>query len=537
MPQRQLRIRGTIVLAQLLKIQLPQGFQGRTMAESAELRHWLESGAKAVKRAREKLDAINVFPVADSDTGTNLYLTLQEGNRAVAKLPASASHREVVAAFARGALIGARGNSGVIVSQYLSAFLSMLDDRGGLTKAKPIDIADSLEAASDAAYAAVSSPVEGTILTVARAAAKGAHDAVAKKAGREATIVAAVVAARVGLAQTHEDLPSAREAGVVDAGAAGLVLQLEMLAETLGGPNALSSIDEVEWEVTASARGDVVTVAGGAHAHESGGSYEVMFVTRSDDAKTGDVLQAELEVVGDSVTVSGSHGLWQAHVHTDVPDQAVALGADAHARQIFVRNVAMGHGNDRSSTGVVALTSCPGLAAALADAGAVVLVVPDAALLKRRELKRAVKDASSTATVIVAGNPALRAAALKLADRRRKPRLTVLSASHEAHVVSAVAAAAVVTPGEDLVGQMREAIDATRVTASSGDALDEDLDRLVTPKTEVVTLILATGISPGMTMSARSSVRAIAPFADINVYEGGHYEPGILIGVEAPLEA
>ena len=80
------------------------------MAEAAELRRWLDSGANAVKRARGRLDAINVFPVADADTGTNIYLTLREGNRAVGDLPLEATHKEVVAAFARGALLGARGN-------------------------------------------------------------------------------------------------------------------------------------------------------------------------------------------------------------------------------------------------------------------------------------------------------------------------------------------------------------------------------------------------------------------------------------------
>jgi dihydroxyacetone kinase-like predicted kinase len=506
------------------------------LAESAELRRWLDSGANAIKRARNKLDEINVFPVADADTGTNLYLTLQEGNRAVAKLPASATHREVVAAFARGALMGARGNSGVIVSQYLSAFLGTLDLRGGLENAAPRDIAAALEDASDAAYAAVSSPVEGTILTVARAAAKGAHEAADVKAGREATIVAAVVAARVALAHTHEILPSARAAGVVDAGAAGLVLQLEMLAETIAGLNCLSAIDEVEWEVAASASGDVVAVHPHPHSHPRGGAYEVMFVITS-AADLGPALRSALAEVGDSVSVSGGHGIWQAHVHTDEPDQAVRVAARASARQMLVRNIAMGHASDRAATGVVALTGCPGLAGPLADAGAVVLVVPDPSTFKRRELRRAVKDASQSSAVVVAGSPELRAAAQVLADRRRGPRLTVLDANHEAHVVAAVAAAAVVTPGQDLATQMAQAVAATVVGESSADALDEDLDRLVRANTEVVTLILAAGKTTEMATTARLSLRALAPAADVNVYEGGQTHPDILFGVEAPVSA
>lgn len=495
------------------------------MAETTDLRRWLDSGARAVKHARERLDSINVFPVPDSDTGTNLYLTLQEGNRAVAKLAADATHREVVAAFARGALMGARGNSGVIVSQYLTGFLSAIDERGGLSTTDAAQIAAALDLAADSAYRAVSSPVEGTILTVARAAAKGAADAVAVSAGREATIVAAVVAARAALALTHEQLPSAREAGVVDAGAAGLVLQLEMLAETLAGPDALTSLDEVEWEITARGARRV------HEAHVEGGAYEVMFVTRADQ-DIREELTHELERVGDSVAVTGAHGLWQAHVHTDEPHVAVERGSAWHARQIVVRNVRLAHEMDRATTGIVALTSCPGLAEPLADAGAVVLVVPDPTALKKRSLRRAVKDASGVSAVVVAGHPALRAAAQALAHKRRKPALTVLDAQHEAHVIAAVAAAAVVTPGQDLASEMAAAIAATAVGQSTGDALDDDVDRMIDGSTEVVSLVLGAGVPEAIADAVRLSVHGTAPLADVNVYRGEQASPPVIIGVE-----
>ncbi|WP_084073689.1 DAK2 domain-containing protein [Demequina sp. NBRC 110052] len=507
------------------------------MSETTELRRWLTTGADAIKRARAHLDAINVFPVADSDTGTNIYLTLQEGNRAVAKLPDDATHREVVAAFARGALLGARGNSGVIVSQYLSGFLTAIDEHGGLAKAKPQAIAEALEQAAEAAYRAVSSPVEGTILTVARAAAKGARDAVGAKAGREATAVAAVVSARAALARTHEELPSARDAGVVDAGAAGLVLQLEMLAETLAGRDALLALDEVEWEIR---DGRTVIRAAGASDHgvPGGGAYEVMFVVDLEDvdnATTGvDIaaLRAALEAIGDSVTVSAGHGVAQAHVHTDAPHRGVMIADDVHARQIVVRSLLVGHAGDRAATGIVALTSCPGLAEPLADAGAVVLVVPNPAKLKKRELRRAVKDASGVSAVVVAGNPQLKAVAQAVATRRRSWRMTVIDAAHEAQLISAVAAAALATPGEDLHALMQDAVRRTRTASTSVDALDDDLDRLVDLDSDVVTLILARGVPESIGDSVRASVAAAAPYADVHVYEGEHGEPGILIGVE-----
>ena len=504
--------------------------EGERVSETANLRRWLESGAKAIKGARTKLDAINVFPVPDSDTGTNMYLTLQEGNRSVSKLPHDASHREVVAAYVRGALMGARGNSGVIVSQYLSAFLTAIDDRGGLDKVKPRGIADALGLAADAAYGAVVDPVEGTILTVARAGAQGATDSLAAKPDRSAVIMAAVLASRTALTLTHEELPSARAAGVVDAGAAGLVLQLEALAESIAGAEALSTLDEVDWEIRDGRQHvgkDELAEAGG----HGGGAYEVMFVVAHNE-NAGTSLRVDLSRIGDSVAVTGAHGLWQAHVHTDTPHLAVDV-AEAHAsHQVLVRNVALSHIGDRSSTGIVALTTCPGLAEPLADAGAVVLVVADPHELRPRALRRAVKDASGRAAVVAAGHPALRAAALTFADKRRKPALTVLECAHEAQVVAAVAASALVTPGQNLADHMAAAVAATTVGSSSGDALDDDVDRLLSASTEVVTLVLAGGVNPAIADAVRLSARTVAPLADVNVYLGGHSEPAVLIGVE-----
>ena len=481
-----------------------------------------------MKAARGRLDAINVFPVPDSDTGTNIYLTLHEGNRAVTRLPEDATHREVVAAFARGALLGARGNSGVIISQYLTTFLARLDRHGGLARLKPGDLAAALAEAADAAYLAVATPVEGTILTTARAAADGAAAAASAKASVGDTAVAAVVAARAALARTHADLPAARDAGVVDAGAAGLVLQLEALAEAIAGADALATLDEVPWELGDGSR-RVSTE--GLHGHD-GGAYEVMFVTR-DAGDIRETLTAELEALGDSVAVTGAHDLWQAHVHTDEPHAAVELGIRHHANQIVARNVLAGHDADRSATGIVALTVCPGLAEPLADAGAVVLVVPDPTTLKRRALRRAVQDASSDHAVVVAGHPHLRAAARELAERRRHPALTVLEADHDGQVIAAVAAAALLTPGQDLAEEMAAAVARTRVGRSTGDALDDDVDAMVTADTEVVSLILASGVPEGVATAVQMSVRAAAPSADVTVYRGGQHSPAVLIGVEA----
>lgn len=496
------------------------------MAEAAELRRWLESGANAVKRARGRLDAINVFPVADADTGTNMYLTLREGNRAVADLPAEATHKEVVAAFARGALLGARGNSGVIVSAYLNAFLTSVDARGGLSSTNAADISAALDSAATAAYSAVGAPVEGTILTVAKAAAEASKGAVASGAGREATIVAAVVGARAALARTQAQLGPARAAGVVDAGAAGLVLQLEMLAETLAGEGALAAYDEVDW----SADMDAYRTHDMPTGHEGG--FEVMFVSVNRADLTRE-LTTRLEALGDSVAVIGSHGLWQAHVHTSRPGDAVRVAMSAGARKIVVRGID-DHAMDSST--IVALTTCPGLADALAEAGACVVVVPNPEGAPRKDLARAIHDAVGSAGVVVAGDATLLGAARKLEAKRRGPRITVLDAAHEAHVVAAIAASTLVTPGESVAVRMAQAVARTRVFDTSADDLDEDVDNMINSRTEVVTVIVGRGVDPAVADRVRLSVASAAPGADVAVYEGNQLTPAIAVGVENAAE-
>lgn len=506
-------------------------------AESSDLRRWLSAGAQAIHRARDRLDEINVFPVPDSDTGTNMYLTLQEGNRAVAKLPPTATHREVVAAFARGALMGARGNSGVIVSQWLGGFLTAIDAGGGLSDAPPTVIAGALRSAADAAFGAVGEPVGGTILTVARAAATSAEQAAQATAGRNDVIVAAVIGARTALRATTDQLPQAKDAGVVDAGAAGLVLQLEMLAETLAGRGALDGLDKVEWELASTGSGVVAVPV--SHDHRgTGGAYEVMFVAsvpdRASSREITDQLTSSLVELGDSVAVGASHGKVQAHVHTDHPDAAVRLGVERGANQIVVSSLVLAHGgaNHQGGIGVVALTSCPGLAAPVADAGAIVLVVADPTTVTRKALRRAIEDASSEGVVVVAGNPYLRAAALELAGRKGAPRMEVLDASHEAHVIAAVAAAALATPGEPLAEVMQAAVERCEAVSTSVDAVGDDVARVLTADAEMISVVLARGVPASAGDAVRRLAADVCPSADVVVYQGEHGHPGVLVGVE-----
>ncbi len=501
------------------------------MAGTDDLRAWLRAGEESVADSRELLDAINVFPIADSDTGTNLHMTLAEGNRAVDRLDDDATLSEVVTAFTRGTLMGARGNSGVIVAQYMNAFLRELDARGGLDLADAAAIAAAFAAAATAAHDAVGDPVDGTILTVADAVAASAAQTARGAGDAREVVVQAVAAARVELARTNEVLEVAHEAGVVDAGAAGLVLQIEALAQTLGGGDQVDALPHVPWEVE-----PVPTSAG--RTGGASGAFEVMFVALANvvEGPAGEgrqTLKSALKGIGDAVAVTGVDGLWQAHVHTARPELAVDVALRFSATQAVVRDIAASHDADRADAGVVALTTAPGLAAELGGAGAAVLVVPDPSFVEPLDLQRVVQDASDTRAVIAAGAPRLAAAMRGLPVSPELPALEFVDATTEAELVSAVAAAAMAGEVADLATPMRAAVARTRTATSTPDALADDLERIVRKDTELVTVILGRGISRRVTEGAIARLAMTAPHVEVQVFEGRQATPPVILGAEA----
>ena len=208
--------------------------------DAAAIQRWVDASVDLLEAHRDELDRINVYPVADGDTGTNLTLTLRAAAEELARrspLPGRTdSPAEVAAALARGALRGARGNSGMIISQLPRGLAEVLAEaavRGGRGEG-PV-LAAALARADELARAAVSRPVEGTVLTVLRAAADSSA-AAAENGGTLADVVAAAVdGSTVALADTPRRLPVLARAGVVDAGGRGLVLLLEALARVVAG--------------------------------------------------------------------------------------------------------------------------------------------------------------------------------------------------------------------------------------------------------------------------------------------------------------
>ncbi|MEW6143072.1 MAG: DAK2 domain-containing protein [Chloroflexota bacterium] len=188
-------------------------YDGRTLKQA------LKSAELALERRVEEINAINVFPVPDGDTGINMYLTLQAATAAVDDL-STTSVAEVSAKAARGALLGARGNSGVILSQILRGIAKALEMKENFTAR---DFARALCSASEAAYKAVRQPIEGTIITVIREAQEAALRQAEQGANLHQTMKAVVSQAQATVKRTPELLPVLREAHVVDAGAKGLM--------------------------------------------------------------------------------------------------------------------------------------------------------------------------------------------------------------------------------------------------------------------------------------------------------------------------
>lgn len=334
---------------------------------------FVDIAVDALAGAREEIDALNVYPVPDGDTGTNLYLTMAAARDAVRERGAT-ERGEVFEVFTRGALLGARGNSGVILSEMLRAIIRRIaeaqpEERNGAV------MVDALRRATEASYAAVGRPVEGTMLSVCRAASEAAAALLEQQPDVRSrdVLTTSARAAREALARTPEQLQALKDAGVVDAGGRGVVVILDAAETALTGkkPPRVEPGHRIPQPVLPSGR------AGGAGADlvDGGPAYEVMYLLDAPDDAVARLRHA-LDALGDSLVVVGGEGLWNVHVHVDDVGAAIEAGIEAgrphrirvthFAEQVAARDA-------RTGRGVVAVAAGPGLAALFEEAGAVVV--------------------------------------------------------------------------------------------------------------------------------------------------------------------
>ncbi|MEU1531390.1 DAK2 domain-containing protein [Streptomyces fagopyri] len=480
--------------------------------DALAVRTWCGLALEALGRAREEIDAINVYPVADGDTGTNLYLTVESAAAAVEAV--FAGHETVAAAgtgrasaaggrptladavraMAHGALIGARGNSGTILAQLLRGMALVLaaDGESAHTGAGGLRLA--LRQAADSAREAVAHPVEGTVLTVAAAAAEAAGGA----EGDCGTVArAAYDGARAALVATPTQLPVLARAGVVDAGGRGLVAVLAALVETFTGesPRAGWALGEVharvavaagpvtEAGVTAGARPAPGDTAGAGHTgpgcaddrpDDGGPAFEVIYLLEAEDTAVAR-LRDRLDRLGDSLVVVGGDGLWNVHVHVDDAGAAVEAGVEAgRPHRIRITHFGLGDAHtagaaglpprERAQRAVVAVVPGEGLAGLYAEAGATTVLARPGEPPASGELVDAVRRAHAREVVLLPNDADLRHTAAAAAEQARTEGVRVALIPTRS-AVQGIAALAVHEPGrrfdEDVVA-MTSAAGATR---------------------------------------------------------------------------
>ena len=304
-----------------------------TSIDGASLRGAFEAGTRCLERYRDAINALNVFPVPDGDTGTNMLLTMRSSNEATQKFPSS-SAGTTVGAMAHGALLGARGNSGVILSQF---FQGMAKGLSGKDQLDGPDLATAFQSASTAAYRAVGKPVDGTMLTVIHKLSEAAQGQVAGDHGDVLTVWGTgVEAAKIALSQTPLQLPVLREAGVVDAGGQGIVTILEGAYCFLAGHN----VDDMEFELCVPCDTDSVDTAQLvtmpvvqeeylAATEEDLYGYCTQLLIHGEGFDIDEIRQKLATMAGSTVVV-GEENLVKVHVHAYDPgpvvSYAVSLG-------------------------------------------------------------------------------------------------------------------------------------------------------------------------------------------------------------------
>ena len=288
------------------------------MLQGNTLRDAIISGANNISNNRQKVDELNVFPVPDGDTGTNMSMTVANAAKEVGMLEAS-SVSEVSKVVASALLRGARGNSGVILSLIFRGFAKGFE---GKEEADGNDVATAFEQGTAAAYKAVMKPTEGTILTVVREASQAARKAADSGSNEVETFFAALEGAKVSLEKTPEILPVLKKAGVVDAGGKGLVVILEGMYSVISGGEVIKSQTVSGEEVS-----EASVNAAAEYEGEITFTYCTEFIVKreSQDSNPGE-LRSYLESIGDCVVVVDDDEIIKVHVHTDHPGNAFEKG-------------------------------------------------------------------------------------------------------------------------------------------------------------------------------------------------------------------
>jgi uncharacterized protein len=524
--------------------------------DAAAVRRWSALALDGLRRHQREIDELNVYPVPDGDTGTNLVLTLAAAAEAVAAV--QSANGDTLRAFARGALLGARGNSGVILSQLLRG---MADELAATQPAGGRAFAAALRSAADAAYRAVAAPVEGTVLSVARAAADAAGGADSDNLA--IVVEAAAVAARAALANTPAQLPVLARAGVVDAGGRGLCVLFDALTEVVTGHAAEPLPPAARFRL----EGERLR---GREAGSDQYAYEVQYLLDAPDPAVGP-LRETLAGLGDSLVVVGTgDGTWNVHVHVNNVGAAIEAGIEAgRPYRISVTRFEERAGAmpDPDVRAVVVLCAGAGLSRLFTAEGAVAVAATVGGTPSTAEILDAIRGTGAGRVVVLPNDSNAVAVAAAAADEARGGGVDV-SVVRTRSPVQALAALAVRDPSrrfEDDVIEMAEAAGACRyaeITVASraaltvagpcepgdvlaliegevsligGDvqAVSRDLlDRLLAGGGELITLVTGAEAPAGLAEELRAHLGKRWPYIEVQVHQGGQPHYPLLVGVE-----
>ncbi|MDT4921222.1 MAG: fatty acid kinase [Pseudonocardiales bacterium] len=516
------------------------------------VRRWSSTAVDLLDAHRQEIDALNVYPVPDSDTGSNLVTTMRAADAAL-RASAADSAAGALGALAAGAAEGALGNSGFIVSQILRGFADSTH-----RDLDVIAVPAGLDRGADLARTAVVVPVEGTILTVARAAADAARGATLGE-----IVVNALTAADAALQRTPSQLADLARAGVVDAGGRGLVVLLDALARTVTGERMqLAPVRPPQYSAHAE-----------AHPGHGAGSFgfEVQYLLDAPGPQVA-TLRDTLAALGDSVAVVAvADGVWNVHVHVDDVGAAIEAGVDAgRPRQISVVRFADQVGADRDPHGaaaIVAVAPGRGFTHLFEAEGARVVQAADGSAPELDELVSALHASGTSELILLADAPrAVRvaeAAAARLRDGGN--RVAVVPIKSPVQCLAAIAVHDAARRFDDDVVAMAEAAAATRhaeVTLAVDEALTavgicapgdvlglidgevvaigqgllavafNVVDRLLGVGAELITVLVGEDAPARTGAIIEAHVRSRAPLTDVAVYQGGRTDHPVIIGVE-----
>jgi len=514
---------------------------------------------------QEEVNRLNVFPVPDGDTGTNMLLTLQSAVEDIKDSQASEISK-IARLASHGSLMGARGNSGVILSQIFRGFARAVEGKSALN---PTELAGAFEEAANAAYRAVNRPTEGTILTVAREAGRAASAAAsAPDATAPGVIAAAAAGARAAVLKTPSQLQILRDAGVVDAGGFGLQLILEGM---------LKSIEETEAPmapVNPPARAAQVSM----DLPEGGWGYCTEFLIEGSDLDL-EKIRTQIEVLGNSVLVVGEPELLKVHVHTDDPTRVIALaGGHGKILKLNVGDMSSQHkrileqdaggpaGAPRANgVGLVAVVAGKGLVDIFKALGVDAIVEGGQTLNpSTQDMLRAVESVPYDKVILLPNNSNVILAAKQVAGVTSKIVHLIETHSVPQGVAAVVAFSPDRTVEENVAAMTSEAqrvqtievTHAVRDTRSNGlkvkkgdviglineklefagsdyaEVVNKALGKLGPDAYELVTVYRGAGASDEEMASLETAIRSSYPGLDVEVQHGGQQHYPFILSVE-----